>query len=43
MGYSPDGKDVTVLRERLVKSQQAGKDLTDAAVNYEVWRSAIAL
>jgi hypothetical protein len=32
-----------VTRERLVKTQQAGKDLTCAVVIYKVWRLAMAL
>jgi hypothetical protein len=32
-----------VVRERLVKTQQAGKGLRDIVVNYELWRLAIAL
>jgi hypothetical protein len=33
----------TVSRERLVKTQQAGKGLAGAVVICEVWKSAIAL
>jgi hypothetical protein len=33
----------TVARERLVKTQQAGKGLADAVFICEVWRIAIAL
>jgi hypothetical protein len=32
-----------VVRERLVKTQQPGKDLAGAVVVCKVWRSAIAL
>jgi hypothetical protein len=32
-----------VTRERLVKTQQAGKGLTGAVVFYELWRLAVAL
>jgi hypothetical protein len=32
-----------VARERLVKTQQAGKGLADAVVICELWRSVIAL
>jgi hypothetical protein len=32
-----------VARERLVKTQQAGKDFADAVVICELWRSAMAL
>jgi hypothetical protein len=32
-----------VARERLVKTQQAGKGLADAVVNCELWRVAMAL
>jgi hypothetical protein len=54
VGYSADSNDVSteakespllesVVREWLVKTQQAGKDLTDAVVICKLWRSAIAL
>jgi hypothetical protein len=33
----------SVAKERLVKTQQAGKCLAGAVVIYELWRSAIAL
>jgi hypothetical protein len=33
----------TVARERLVKTQQAGKGLAGAVVICEVWRLAVAL
>jgi hypothetical protein len=32
-----------VMRERLVKTQQAGKDLVCAVLICKVWRSAMAL
>jgi hypothetical protein len=32
-----------IARERLVKTQQAGKDLVGAQVICEVWRLAVAL
>jgi hypothetical protein len=32
-----------VTTERLVKTQQAGKDLVDAVVICELWRSAVAV
>jgi hypothetical protein len=33
----------TVARERLVKTQQVGKDLAGSVVICELWRSAVAL
>jgi hypothetical protein len=32
-----------VAKERLVKTQQAGKDLMSAVVIFETWRLAVAL
>jgi hypothetical protein len=32
-----------VVREQLVKTQQAGKGLAIAVVNYELWRLTVAL
>jgi hypothetical protein len=32
-----------VARERLVKTQQAGRGLASAVVIYELWRLAVAL
>jgi hypothetical protein len=32
-----------VAKKWLMKTQQAGKFLADAVVNYEVWRLAVAL
>jgi hypothetical protein len=32
-----------VARERLVKTQQAGKSLSDAVVIFELWILAVAL
>jgi hypothetical protein len=38
-----EAEEFSVARERLVKTQEAGKGLADAAIICELWSLAVAL
>jgi hypothetical protein len=43
IGSAEEINEDPIARERLVKIQQAGKELAGVVVNYEVWISEVSL